>query len=391
MVNWNIQAANLFVFLFLTMPGFTELFRLPVLSSLHSVTLRTFMFIGYYSSSVWSTWRCIANHFPRPFRGLKSNIPTDNTISPTGQQPDYMTYTMRLQPQRDLEMIGVGSSGQVYKIDDCIVLKACRVFERPASDASPRDKWFYASDTVFHYSLINNERTVFRLLEQRPHANIIESLDTDHAEGIYLRRYLSLSEIEVPNQIGRILWYQDIVRALLHIHRLGIAHSDLRLDNVLFDQRGRALLSDFSAASPFGKPNPALPRAGLPVPLNGLSEVVSAATDRFAMGSLIFQMEHGMKPTLSVDANGALILPKIHSGHDGIDAAIERAWLEKYTSTAQMLDHLDSLHPGGSRYVYFKASHNVSRDLLRDRIRQWRERRNHQFGKHYTRLFSSLC
>jgi serine/threonine protein kinase len=290
---------------------------------------------------------------------------------------------MRLQAQHDLEIVGVGSSGQVYKIDDHIVLKSCRVFELPANDASPRDRWFYASDTLFHCSLINDERTVFRLLEQQPHANIVEAVDTDHAEGIYLRRYLSLSEIEVPRQLGRIQWYQDIMRALLHIHNLGIAHSDLRIDNVLFDQQGHALLSDFSASSPFGQPNPARPHIGLPVPLNGLSEVVSAATDRFAMGSFIFQMEHGVKPTLSINETGCLVLPEICTGHNGIDAVIQRAWLEQYTSTAEMLEHIDSFYPGESGCICFPTSPGVSCDSLKVRVRQWREHRKSQFGKVY--------
>jgi hypothetical protein len=37
---------------------------------------------------------------------------------------------------------------------------------------------------------------------------------------------------------------------------------------------------------------------------------VSDATDRFAKGSLGFQMEMGTKPELSVDDNGALVLPQ---------------------------------------------------------------------------------
>ncbi|KAL9126716.1 MAG: hypothetical protein Q9217_004279 [Psora testacea] len=161
---------------------------------------------------------------------------------------------------------------------------------------------------------MNDERTVMRLLEQRPHSNIVKTIDTDHDEGIYLRRYLSLSELEVPMQPGRILWYQDITRALLHIHNLDIAHSDLRLDNILFDQHGQALLCDFSAASPFGQPNPVHPHPDLPIPINGLSDIASDATDRFAMGSPIFQMEYVTNPKLSVAESGSLILPEIHTG-----------------------------------------------------------------------------
>jgi hypothetical protein len=42
----------------------------------------------------------------------------------------------------------------------------------------------------------------------------------------------------------------------------------------------------------------------------------------FAMASLLFQVEHGIKPELSVDSDGELILPSIQTNHLGIDAII---------------------------------------------------------------------
>ena len=191
---------------------------------------------------------------------------------PPTEQPDCITFNIRLQPQFDLGVAGVGAASQVYKVDDDVVLKARRVFEPPTSDASSRDQWFYASESLFHFNLLEDERTVMRLLQQRPHSNIVEAINTDHDEGIYLRRHLPLSELKVPVQQGRILWYQDITRALVHIHKLGIAHTDLRIDNILFDQYSHAFLCDFSAASPFGHSNPACPTPGFSVPINGLSE-----------------------------------------------------------------------------------------------------------------------
>ena len=58
---------------------------------------------------------------------------------------------MRVQHQTDLQIVGVGASGQVYKVDEYIVLKSCRVYEPLSSDASPQDQWSYASETLFHF------------------------------------------------------------------------------------------------------------------------------------------------------------------------------------------------------------------------------------------------
>jgi hypothetical protein len=262
-------------------------------------------FVRPYYSFLWITLHRIASRFRNLFGLVFSSIQrrlaaravekpkdtansTASAISPRSQTPTYAVFTIKPQSQIDLDILGVGAAGQVYRVDDYIVLKTCRVYEPPGDDASQRERWFYASETLFHTNLMRDERTVLRLLEHRPHPNIVEAIDTDRAEGIYLRKYLQLSELDPTAQPGRILWYQDIIRALLHIHDLGIAHSDLRIDNILVDQQTRAVLCDFSACSPFGQPNPALPSTDVRVPTNGLAEVVSGATDRFAAASLIF-------------------------------------------------------------------------------------------------------
>lgn len=160
------------------------------------------------------------------------------------------------------------------------------VVERPGNSAPDSDRWHYASDTLFQSNLLQNERTVLRLLRRCPHPHVIEAVDTDQPDGIYLRRYHSLPEDKIPAQRHQICWYRDVTDALCHIHSLGIAHADVRIDNVLFDEHDRAILCDFSAASPLGQPNPVFP--DLPLPINGPSPTLSEATDMFAMWSLIF-------------------------------------------------------------------------------------------------------
>ncbi|KAI9841022.1 MAG: hypothetical protein M1837_001052 [Sclerophora amabilis] len=291
-----------------------------------------------------------------------------------------MAFTIWAQFPPSLEAVGGGASGQVYKIDEHVVLKALTVYDPPASDASPRDQWYYASETLFASSLMKDERTVFRLLEQWPHPNIVEVIDIDQAEGIYLRKYLPLSKLKTPSQADRISWYQDIIRGLLHLHDLRIAHADVRIDNLLFGAQDQALLCDFSASCPFGYPNLAYPREGLPIPINGPVKTLSDSTDRFAMASLMFQVETGTKPDLSLDDTGMLVLPQIHVGHSGIESIIRRAWLKQFSSTAQMLDHAESLYNRGSQETHSPRIQSLSKDALRDRIRQWRKDREKQYN-----------
>ncbi|KAE8150983.1 kinase-like domain-containing protein [Aspergillus avenaceus] len=265
---------------------------------------------------------------------------------------------LTVQYQKGLDIVGVGAAGQVYNVDEHIVLKACRIYEPPSEQDTPR-----ASPCCGSSPRIRTR-------------NIIEAIHTDHPEGIYLRKYQPLSALAPTSssQSDRVHWYRDLLRALLHLHRLGIAHADLRRDNVLFDHRRHALLSDFGAACPFGRPNPSLPV----LLLNGPSETVSAATDHFAMGSLIYELETGARPDLSADDHGALVLPQIHTRHAGLDALVENAWRGHYARTEDMLEHADCLDAlPDSREPYERP---IPRAELTARITQWRNTRQEHHG-----------
>jgi serine/threonine protein kinase len=302
-----------------------------------------------------------------------NNIPFDIPEGPSTCE----TYTAWLQPQHDLDILGVGAAGQVYNVSDHVVLKTCRIFAPPGSDASRRDLWHYASDTLFHFNLLKNERTVLQLLQNRPHPHIIEAIDTHQPEGLYLRKYRQLPVDIRSTQARRIRSYRDIADALRHLHSLGIVHADVRVDNVLWDDRFLAILCDFSAASPCGEPNPVFP--DLPLPVNGPSPVLSEASDMFALASLMFHMEHGCTPQLSLE-NGRLALPELTSGNQGIDEVIQTAWLGNYSRTSDMVHHLALID---AQINHYAESTEVLPDFedLKNQVMDWRNYRKHKFGR----------
>lgn len=97
--------------------------------------------------------------------GLESNNPSD---LPKGPQTCEM-YTVRLQPQHDLDILGIGASGQVYNVEGQIVLKSCRIFAPRSLNVSRSDLWHYASDILFHFRLLKDERIVLQSLQTSPH------------------------------------------------------------------------------------------------------------------------------------------------------------------------------------------------------------------------------
>ncbi|KAJ5302213.1 hypothetical protein N7508_007076 [Penicillium antarcticum] len=285
---------------------------------------------------------------------------------------DHEVYTMRPLFQSDLKVLGIGASGQVYAVDEEIVLKSSRIYQRPGRKELKSDHRHFASDAIFHSGLLRNERYVLQLLQRWPHPHIMEVIDTDHAEGVYLRRYQPLPTGERAVQSTRIRWYREIAEALCHLQKLGIAHADVWIDNILLDSQGSAILCDFSAASPFGQVNFVF--EDMPLPVSGPSPTLSEATDIFAMGSLIFEIEHGTRPNLSI-YDGDLILPDINTSHKGIATIIRNAWLGNYIHTSEMLTSLQSLDTRSVQGLDDIYPSSISNALLKERVREWRESR----------------
>ncbi|KAL9104701.1 MAG: hypothetical protein Q9163_000379 [Psora crenata] len=299
---------------------------------------------------------------------------------------------MLVQVQKDLERLDGGASAYVYAVNNQVVLKSPVTYVSPTDDSSQYDHYEYALSTVCHHEDIENERAILQILEPFPHANIVQVVALDYPEGIYLRRYSPLSrrlQTEKPVQSIRISWYRDMLCALVHLHQLEIAHADVRLDNFLYYTHNHSydtiVLCDFTCSRRFGQENPSAgaitTASGITTALsvNGFSPFVSDATDRVALASVIFEVETGTKPVLSL-LSSTLQVPTINTGNQNLDQIIERAWLEKYKSTMDMLGDIESLLGSGGPKAGV-ALHTPAVENLRAQIKDWRRIRAWKYGK----------
>ncbi|RAK88395.1 hypothetical protein BO79DRAFT_266608 [Aspergillus costaricaensis CBS 115574] len=336
--------------------------------------LRYFGYLGYRAFGFLSHIFPLSISYHPPQSGKPDDL--EAASHPAGDDTSTSqcdTYILQLYPQHDLEVIEDGSSSQVYKVNDHIVLKSPLLYVPPENNASERAHRHYASNTLSQMNQLQNERTVLQLLQNQPYPHIIEPIDTHYPEGIYLRKYHPLSEDKLPPQRQRIRWYRDLTHALCHIHSLGIVYADVQMDSISLDDHDRVILSDFSASSPIGAPNEVSP-------INGPSRTLSEKTDMFAMGSLIYQMEHGVKPELSVDSHGTLVLPGIHTGRPMLDSIIRDAWLGGYGCTKEMLERIEAIDSIGDDSAQDLQSQSMSTRELRIQVREWREGREDKFG-----------
>ncbi|PYH34448.1 kinase-like protein [Aspergillus neoniger CBS 115656] len=336
--------------------------------------LRYFGYLGYRAFGFLSHIFPLSISYHPPQSGKPDDL--EAASHPAGDDTSTSqcdTYTLQLHPQHDLEVIEDGSSSQAYKVNDHVVLKSPLLYVPPENNASERAHRHYASNTLSQNNQLQNERTVLQLLQKQPHPNIIEPIDIHYPEGIYLRKYHPLSEDKLPPQRQRIRWYRDLTHALCHIHSLGIVHADVQMDSISLDDHDRVILSDFGTDSPIGAPNEVSP-------INGPSRTLSEKTDMFAMGSLIYQMEHGVKPELSVDSHGMLVLPSIHTGRPMLDSIIQDAWLGGYGCTKEMLERIEAIDTIGDVSRYGSERQTISTRELRSQVREWREGREDRFG-----------
>jgi eukaryotic-like serine/threonine-protein kinase len=99
----------------------------------------------------------------------------------------------------------------------------------------------------------------------------------------------------------------ELASALAYAHAEGVLHRDVKPSNVLFDADGSVKLVDFGIARMLGEPT--LTEAGTVLgtaayisPEQARGEPVTAATDVYAFGAVLFQMLTGRPPFEGADA-----------------------------------------------------------------------------------------
>lgn len=57
----------------------------------------------------------------------------------------------------------------------------------------------------------------------------------EYIEGIHLAKYIKMSE---RNEIAASLIILSLMRGILYIHKLGVAHRDIKLENIMLEFKG---------------------------------------------------------------------------------------------------------------------------------------------------------
>lgn len=154
--------------------------------------------------------------------------------------PDEPAPAVAIPGYRMQRPIASGGSSQVF-------LALQHAFARPvavkvvvASGAAERDRFLAAAELARRL----DHRAIVRILDVGSAGDLVY-LAMDYMRGGDLRRNLAAG-LHVQNVVRVV---KEVAGALAHAHAKGVVHCDVKPENVLFDEQGAALLTDFGTAA----------------------------------------------------------------------------------------------------------------------------------------------
>jgi serine/threonine protein kinase len=184
----------------------------------------------------------------------------------------------------------------------------------------------------------------------------------EHVPGVTLGAWLR-SAPRTPRAICDV--FAQVGRGLLAVHAAGLVHRDVKPDNVLLGEDGRARLADFGLAVSAGGEGDA--SAGTPgyMPVEQLrGEPVDARADQFALAVALFEALTGDRPYGARGASRAALqerlgrgvpadVPRLSGVSPGLRRALRRALSpavgERFPSLATLVEALEARSSGRPR------------------------------------------
>ncbi|MGH3132405.1 MAG: serine/threonine-protein kinase [Gaiellaceae bacterium] len=233
-------------------------------------------------------------------------------------------------------LIARGGMGEVYRATDTVLERKVAVkllSQRHASEPEVRARFRREALAAARLSGTPHLITVFDVGEYRKQPYLVmEFLDGGSVDD-------RLREGPVPP--GQALeWLAQAGQALDRAHAQGVVHRDVKPANLLLDRHGSICVTDFGIASTTGfdtltLPGTVLGTAGYLSPEQARGEPATAASDRYGLGVVAFELLTGRRPfegeTAATEALAHVTAPvpsaeRLQPGlPDGVDEVLERA------------------------------------------------------------------
>jgi tRNA A-37 threonylcarbamoyl transferase component Bud32 len=232
---------------------------------------------------------------------------------------------------RGARLIAHGGMGEIFLATDDVLGRevAIKVLaERYAQDESLRERF---------------KREALAAARLSGNHNIVTIFDVGEHDGrpIIVMEYLAGGSLEKriaggkPAETAQVLdWLGESAAALDAAHEAGIVHRDVKPGNLLLDDRDHVKVADFGIASAAGmdsftKTGTILGTAGYLSPEQARGERATAASDRYALGVVAWELLTGRRPfeseTPTVEALGHVNapVPSVHAANWALPASFD--------------------------------------------------------------------
>jgi eukaryotic-like serine/threonine-protein kinase len=227
--------------------------------------------------------------------------------------------------------------GEVYRAIDSLLQRKVAVkllSERHARDDEVRARFRREALAAARLSGTPHVVTVFDVGEHEEQPYIV----MEYLEGGSVHDRLRADGRVPPAQA--LGWLEQAAVALDRAHAAGVVHRDVKPANLMLDRDGKVVVTDFGIASTTGVdtltlPGTVLGTAGYLSPEQARGEPATAASDRYSLGVVAFELLTGRRPfegdTAATEAFAHVNAPVPSAEKidpelpDGVDEALARA------------------------------------------------------------------
>ena len=226
--------------------------------------------------------------------------------SASGERPDEETSSLRLATgsrYRIIRRLGSGGMAHVYYGEHALLGRPLAI-------------------KVLHANLARDPEMRLRFRReaeaaaQLVHPHICSILDYGELEGVVYLVMPHLTGGSLADMLGQSVTIPPVMAASIaaqvacaldYAHRRGIVHRDVKPDNVLFDEDGHAILTDFGIASVrfFGRLTGSGRTMGTPhymSPEQAMGKMIDGRSDLYAIGVMLYEMMVGFTPFDGADS-----------------------------------------------------------------------------------------
>ncbi|KAL6952151.1 calcium,calmodulin-dependent protein kinase [Sarracenia purpurea var. burkii] len=197
------------------------------------------------------------------------------------------------------EVIGRGRFGVVYCCSSAVSGDsfACKsIDKRLLADAIDRECIDKEPKILQLLSGHPNILQIYRVFEDENFLHVV----TDLCDSADLYDRLTTS-VRTFSEADAASVFQQLISAIAHCHRVGVAHRDIKPDNILFDSRNKLRLADFGSAELFGCSERQTMRGVVGTPYYVAPEILSGReysekVDVWSAGVILYIMLAGVPP-----------------------------------------------------------------------------------------------